>query len=298
MPDVFEIVIPARDRSIGPAAVVKRTLPAARRRMVGPFIFSDQLGPLVYEPGEGMDVRPHPHVGLATVTLAFTGSFVHRDSMGVEQPIEPGEVNWMTAGRGVVHSERSPLPDRPGATLELLQTWVALPDEAEHVDPDFDHAGRGDLPVVSENGATVTTMVGTYDDEASPVAVASPLFLARIDLEPGASHRLADTHEERAILAHSAAVEVEGVPLPHHALGVVAGDGRPTITNTSDEPVRVVTLGGKPVGPRFIAWNFVASTRERLEEAARDWDAHRFEVIPGDNDEREELPSGMLDRMG
>lgn len=297
MADVFDLVISARDRSIGPSAVVKRTLPSPRRRMVGPFIFSDQLGPLVYEPGEGMDVRPHPHVGLATVTLAFTGSFVHRDSMGVEQPIEPGEVNWMTAGRGVVHSERSPLPDRPGSTLELLQTWVALPDEAEHVDPAFDHAGRDDLPSTTRHGASATVMVGDYDGQASPVTVASPLFLVAIELEPGASHRLADTHEERAVLAHSAAVEVEGTHLPHHALGIVAGAGRPTITNTSDESVRVVALGGAPVGTRHIAWNFVASSQERLHEAARDWHEHRFEVIPGDDDEREELPRGMLDRM-
>ncbi|MBY5162680.1 pirin family protein [Salsipaludibacter albus] len=293
MPRRFDAVIAARDRSIGPSATVKRTLPSGRRRMVGPFIFSDQLGPLVYEPGEGMDVRPHPHVGLATVTLTFRGTIVHRDSTGAEQTIRPGEVNWMTAGHGIVHSERSPLPDRPGDTVELLQTWVALPDEAEHVEGAFEHAGHGDLPTHTADGVTTTVMVGDYDGVASPVAVASPMLLVAVDLEPGATHALAEGHPERGVLAHTGDVVVDGIDLPHHSLGVLDGGGTPTITNPSDEPRRVVLLGGAPVGERHIAWNFVASTRERLREAARDWDEHRFPTVPGDDDEREELPDSM-----
>lgn len=263
--------------------------------MVGPFIFSDQLGPLVHEPGEGMDVRPHPHIGLATVTLTFAGTIVHRDSIGSEQTIRPGEVNWMTAGRGIVHSERSPLPDRPGDTVELLQTWVALPDEAEHVEGSFQHAGRGDLPTHTADGVTTTVMVGDYDGVRSPVTVASPMLLVTVDLAPGASHRLAEGHPERGVLAHTGAVTVDDIELPHEALGVLDGAGNPTITNPSDEPRRVVLLGGTPVGERHIAWNFVASTRERLREAARRWDDHEFPVVPGDDSEREELPTGMLD---
>ncbi len=293
MPRHFDAVIAARERSIGPSASVLRTLPSPRRRTVGPFIFSDQLGPLCYEPGEGMDVRPHPHVGLATVTLAFAGTIVHRDSTGVEQVIRPGEVNWMTAGDGIVHSERSPLPDRPGDTVELLQTWVALPDDREHDDGSFEHAGATDLPSRTADGATVTAMVGDYDGLASPVEVASPLLLAVVDLEPGATHVLAEGHPERAVLAHTGDVVVDGIDLPRSSLGVLDGAGAPSITNPSDEPCRVVLLGGAPVGPRHIAWNFVASTREGLREAARRWDDHEFPEVPGDRDEREELPDSL-----
>lgn len=293
MPTEFDAVIAARERSIGPGASVLRTLPSARRRMVGPFIFSDQLGPLCYEPGTGMDVRPHPHTGLATVTLSFRGTIVHRDSTGADQVIRPGEVNWMTAGSGVVHSERSPLPDRPGDEVELLQTWVALPDEAEDVDAAFEHADAGDLPSTTTDGATVTVMVGDYDGQQSPVAVASPVLLATVDLDPGASHVLAEGHAERSVLAHTGDVEVDGIALAQSSLGVLDGAGAPTITNPSDEPRRVVLLGGAPVGDRHIAWNFVASTPERLRAAARRWDDHDFPEVPGDRDEREELPDSL-----
>jgi redox-sensitive bicupin YhaK (pirin superfamily) len=281
-----ERVIAPRRRSIG-AADVDRLLPFHARRMVGPFIFADLIGPEELGPGRGADVPPHPHIGLATVTYLFDGTMVHRDSTGAVQEIEPGGVNWMTAGVGVVHSERSPDDARPvTATLAGLQTWVALPDECEEVEPSFQHAGAGELPAVSDGGVAVRLLVGTAFGAASPVPGASPLFHADVHLDAGTRFALPPEHAERAVLVIDGDVEVAGEPIPLRHLAVV-GDGDAVVRASTAS--RVVTFGGAPVGQRHIWWNFVSSSKDRIEAAKADWAAHRFAPVPGET-ERVELP--------
>jgi redox-sensitive bicupin YhaK (pirin superfamily) len=282
----IERVIAPRRRSIG-AAEVDRLLPFHARRMVGPFIFADLIGPEELGPGRGADVPPHPHIGLATVTYLFDGTMVHRDSTGAVQEIEPGGVNWMTAGVGVVHSERSPDDARPvTATLAGLQTWVALPDECEEVEPSFQHAGAGELPAVSDGGVAVRLLVGTAFGAASPVPGASPLFHADVHLDAGTRFALPPEHAERAVLVIDGDVEVAGEPIPLRHLAVV-GDGDAVVRASTAS--RVVTFGGAPVGQRHIWWNFVSSSKDRIEAAKADWAAHRFAPVPGET-ERVELP--------
>ena len=285
-----ERVIAPRRRSIG-AADVDRLLPFHARRMVGPFIFADLIGPEELGPGRGADVPPHPHIGLATVTYLFDGTMVHRDSTGAVQEIEPGGVNWMTAGSGVVHSERSPDDARPvTSTLAGLQTWVALPDEAEEVEPSFQHAGAGELPAVSDGGVAVRLLVGTAFGTASPVPGASPLFHADVHLDAGARFALPREHAERAVLVVDGDVEVAGEPIPLRHLAVVT-DGDAVVRAST--AARVVTFGGAPVGQRHIWWNFVSSSKDRIEAAKADWAGRRFAPVPGET-ERVELPAGSL----
>ena len=285
---VIERVITPRRRSIG-ATEVDRLLPFHARRMVGPFIFADLMGPEDLAPGHGADVAPHPHAGLATVTYLFDGALVHRDSTGAVQRIEPGGVNWMTAGSGVAHSERSP-DDARAATSILagLQTWVALPDVAEEVAPSFQHAAADDLPAVGDDGVAVRLLVGTAFGAASPVPGASPLFHADVHLDAGARFAVPPEHEERAVLVVDGGIEVDGEPIPPRHLAVVAG-GDAVVRATT--PGRVITFGGAPVGRRYIWWNFVASSKERIEQAKSDWAEHRIPPVPGET-ERIELPAG------
>jgi redox-sensitive bicupin YhaK (pirin superfamily) len=282
-----ERVIAPRRRSIGAATDVDRLLPFHAQRMVGPFIFADLMGPEDLAPGVGADVAPHPHTGLATVTYLFDGALVHRDSTGAVQRIEPGGVNWMTAGSGVAHSERSP-EDARAATSPLagLQTWVALPDEAEEVDAAFQHASATDLPAVGDGGVTIRLLAGTAFGAASPVPGASPLFHADVHVDAGARFTLPPEHEERAVLVVTGDVEVDGEPVPPRHLAV-AGPGDAVVRATS--PARVVTFGGAPVGRRYIWWNFVASSRDRIEQAKADWAQHRIPPVPAET-ERIELP--------
>jgi redox-sensitive bicupin YhaK (pirin superfamily) len=285
---VERIIAPRARRIAGASGEVDRVLPYRERRMVGPFIFADLMGPDDLGPGEGADVPPHPHVGLATVTYLFEGALLHRDSTGAVQRIEPGGVNWMTAGHGVAHSERTPPDVRPAAgRLAGLQTWVALPDEAEDGAPGFEHAGAGDVPAFEDAGLAGRLLVGTGFGVASPVVGASPLFHADVRLDAGARLPLPVEHAERAVLVIAGDVTLDGEAVPERHLGV-AGPGEAVVAAAG--PARVMTFGGAPVGTRLIWWNFVASTKDRIERAKADWAAHRFAEIPEEHG-RVELPA-------
>ena len=255
--------------------------------MVGPFIYADLIGPDELAAGRGVDVPVHPHIGLATVTYLFDGALDHRDSTGVVQRIEPGGVNWMTAGRGVAHSERSPGDQRAVASsIAGLQTWVALPDDVEDAAPSFQHAGAGDLPEAKVDGARPALLVGTAFGERSPVPGASPLFHADVQLDDGARLAPPAEHADRGVLVIDGDVEVDGVVVPRHHLAVVdPGDA----VVAARGPARVVMFGGERVGTRHIWWNFVASRRSCIDAATADWAARRFDPVPGDT-ERVELP--------
>jgi redox-sensitive bicupin YhaK (pirin superfamily) len=284
---IERIIVPRARRIAGAGGEVDRLLPYRERRMVGPFIFADLMGPDDLGPGVGADVPPHPHVGLATVTYLFEGALLHRDSTGAVQQIEPGGVNWMTAGRGVAHSERTPAAMRPVAgRLAGLQTWVALPVEVEEGDPGFQHAGAEELPAVEADGARVRLLAGTGFGAASPVAGSSPLFHADVHLEPGGRLALPADHAERGVLVIEGRVDVDGVAVPERHLAVVdPGDA----VVTAESAARVMTFGGAPLGRRLIWWNFVASTQEQIERAKDDWAHHRFADIPEEHG-RVELP--------
>ncbi|MET0326460.1 MAG: pirin family protein [Ilumatobacteraceae bacterium] len=283
---IDRVIVP-RHRQVG-TSEVDRLLPFHARRMVGPFIFADLIGPEQLAPGQGVDVPPHPHIGLATVTYLFDGSMVHRDSTGAVQMIEPGGVNWMAAGSGVAHSERTPDDARPVLSpLAGLQTWVALPDEGEEDEPSFQHVDAADLPEVSDGGASIRLLVGTGFGASSPVPGASPLFHADVHVDAGARLPLPVEHEERAVLVVDGDVEVEGERIPPRHLAVV-GPGDAVVRAVGR--ARIMTFGGAPVGKRHIWWNFVSSSPDRIEQAKADWSAGRFAPIPGEHD-RVELPT-------
>jgi redox-sensitive bicupin YhaK (pirin superfamily) len=282
-PATVETIIVPRTRDIGDFSVM-RVLPAAARRMVGPFVFLDQFGPVTLAAGKGMDVRPHPHIGLSTVTYLLKGSIVHRDSLGFAQSIEPGDVNWMTAGRGIVHSERSDaeLRKKP-QSLYGLQSWVALPRRDEETDPAFLHYAGATLPEASEGGMHLKVIAGTVQGLTSPVATHSPLFYGDVTLQAGARFMLDATYDERAAYLIEGMVEVDGVSFePGRLLAFGAGE----ILLRAVTPARFVVLGGEPMdGPRHIWWNFVSSRLERIEQAKEDWRRDRFGVrIPGEHE--------------
>lgn len=278
--DAIEITIPARSRSIGDFEV-DRVLPSAARRMVGPFAFLDHFGPVSLPAGSGMDVRPHPHIGLATVTVLYAGEILHRDSIGSEQVIRAGAVNWMTAGRGIVHSERSTEAARAaGPHMHGLQIWVALPAEREEDDPSFSHHPEASLPALDERGVRMKVLAGSAYGSTAPVPVASPQFLVDVFLDPGARLELPSEHEERAIYVVEGGVSCAGTPIGSRTMAVVRPHAR--VTLEAAHPAHVVLLGGESLGPRFIWWNFVASRADRIEEAARAWKERRFPIVPGD----------------
>jgi redox-sensitive bicupin YhaK (pirin superfamily) len=284
-PELETVVIP-RSADLGDGFTVKRALPAAARRMVGPFVFFDEMGPVAFGPGRGLDVRPHPHIGLATVTYLFDGVIDHRDSLGTVQPIRPGEVNWMTAGRGIVHSERTPPALRPaGSSLAGLQVWVALPHAREEDDPAFVHHGAGALPETGEPGVALKVVVGEIFGVRSPVAVASEMFYVDAVLAAGRRLHLPALHEERA--AYVARGEVT-VGADGQAFGagqlLVFGRGREVVLAATRD-ARLMLFGGAPMdGPRFVWWNFVSSRKERIEQARDDWAAGRFPAVPGETE--------------
>jgi len=285
----LETVIVPRARDIG-GFEVRRALPAAERRMVGPFVFWDQMGPATLAPGKGIDVRPHPHIGLATVTYLFAGEILHRDSLGSTQAIRPGAVNWMTAGRGIVHSERTPDALRPaGGPLFGIQSWVALPKAHEDTPPAFVHHAAEALPVIEGEGKRVRVIAGAIYGVRSPVATLSETVYADVALDAGARLPLPPEHEERALYLVSGAVDIAGDRFEAGRLLVFRpGDA---ITVLAGEATRLFILGGEPMdGPRHVWWNFVASSRERIEAAKADWAAGRFAPVPGD-DEFIPLPS-------
>ncbi len=281
--DSIETVILPRTRDIG-GFEVRRVLPSSRRRMVGPFVFFDQMGPAVLRPGQGIDVRVHPHIGLATVTYLFEGTIIHRDSLGSHQAIRPGELNWMTAGRGITHSERSDDEIRKGAeTVSGLQIWVALPQKHEETDPGFVHHGAGALPVVEGDGKRIRVIVGESYGARAPVETLSEMFYVDASLDAGAALPVDAVHEERAAYLVEGNVTVDRAAYEPGQLLVLAPGATPTIRAESD--ARLVLLGGEPMdAPRHIWWNFVSSRRERIEQAKEDWRRGRFDPVPGDDE--------------
>lgn len=257
--------------------------------MVGPFVFADLMGPDRLVPGTGVDVPSHPHIGLATITYLFEGAVLHRDSTGAVQRIEPGGVNWMTAGSGVAHSERSPDDQRAAdSTLAGLQIWVALPDHAEEVDPRFEHVAADDVPVLVEGDARLRLLAGSYGGVEAPVRVFSPLFQLDVEFADGGSWHLGTEHPERAVLVVHGSVTVDGVEIPARHLAVLAeGDGVEVVATGA---ARVVAFGGAPVGDRKIVWNFVSSDLDRIRRAEAAWRAGDWPEVPGDP-ERVELPA-------
>jgi redox-sensitive bicupin YhaK (pirin superfamily) len=284
----LELVIEGRERDLGDGFRVRRLLPAATRRMVGPFIFFDQMGPVRMDPGRGLDVRPHPHINLATVTYLFEGEILHRDSLGTQQVIRPGELNWMTAGRGIVHSERSPADVRErGVRLHGLQLWVALPKASEEVAPSFQHHAAGALPTLERAGAQLRVIAGSAYGAASPVRVLSPLFYVEARLEPGAELPLPDEHADRAAYVVEGRACCDGEARGPGVM-LIFREGAPARLR-AEEPSLVVLLGGAPLGgERHVWWNFVSSSQERIEQAKRDWREGAFPKVPGD--EREFIP--------
>jgi len=274
-------IIDARPREIG-GFKVGRLLPSTARRLVGPFIYFDHMGPVELALGEGMDVRPHPHIGLATVTYLFDGEIIHRDSLGSHQPIRPGDINWMTAGRGIAHSERtSPELRKAGSRLDGLQLWVALPLADEEVAPEFHHHPADTLPTFEREGARIRVLAGTAYGETSPVRTFSSLFYADVAMPAGCTLSVPRDHEERAVYVVNGVI---GCGAEHATPGrmlVFTPDVEVVLRAESDS--RVVLLGGAPIdGKRHIFWNFVSSSKERIEQAKRDWKEQRFPEVPGD----------------
>ena len=279
----LETIVVPRPRDIG-GFEVRRLLPSPVRRNIGPFVFFDQMGPAELAAGFGMDVRPHPHIGLATVTYLFEGTIVHRDSLGSVQAIEPGAVNWMTAGCGIVHSERSDNELRKGREkLYGIQIWVALPKQYEETDPDFAHYPADLLPKIDGEGKIVRIIAGSLFGKTSPVQTFSQLFYADAAFERGASLVLSDDYEERAIYLVEGDIEIHGQKFEPGRLLVFSSGDEITIKGIS--PARFVLFGGELLdSPRHVWWNFVSSSRTRIEQAKSDWKSARFAPVPGDSE--------------
>lgn len=288
--DAIETVIVPRARDLGDFEV-RRALPSAQRQMVGPFIFFDQFGPVLMKAGKGMDVRPHPHIGLSTVSWLFDGMIQHKDSLGFDQPIKPGELNWMTAGKGIVHSERSSAPDRMrDRQLYGIQSWVALPKQHEGTSPGFEHVGMESLPLLTDAKRSVRVIAGGMFGEKSPVKTHSDLFYADVKLKPGGRLPLPVEHEERGIYIASGSVEVSGDTFEAGRLLVF--HHKDPIVISSAQGARFMMLGGEPMdGPRYIWWNFVSSSKEMIDAAKEDWAKARFAIVPGDEKEFIPLPA-------
>ncbi|ALI98809.1 pirin family protein [Rufibacter tibetensis] len=288
---MLDIVIEARKASLAPGMDVRRILPFRQRRMVGPFIFMDHAGPVDVQPPlvTNMDVLPHPHIGLSTVSYLFGGQVMHRDSLGVEQIIRPGEVNWMTAGSGIAHSERFEDPAAlAGGNLEMIQTWVALPEKDEEAAPAFDNYKPEQLPIFTEAGVWMRLIAGDAYGLRNGVKTHSPLFYLHVVLEQGARFGLPKEHSERGIYVVKGSVEVSGRTYTIGQMLVFSKGVDPIIL--AKEPSTLMMLGGEPLGERFIWWNFVSSRKERIEQAKADWKEGRILLPPTDNHEFVPLP--------
>jgi redox-sensitive bicupin YhaK (pirin superfamily) len=285
----IDVVLRGRPRDLG-GFTVQRTLPARERRMVGPFIFFDEMGPAVMAPGQGMDVRPHPHIGLATVTYLYAGAVFHRDSLGNAQEIRPGDVNWMLAGGGIVHSERTPPATRQaGGRVHGIQLWVALPRAHEEDAPRFEHHDAAALPVAVRPGARLRLLAGAAYGLTAPVGVLSPTFYVDAALESGATLPLPDEHAERAVYVVSGAVSCDARRFEAGNLLVFHAGAAAAVRAAA--PARLILLGGAPLdGERHVWWNFVSSSTDRIERAKRDWQDGRFPRVPGDDVEFIPLP--------
>ena len=281
-PASTRLSLPAHSKDLGGGFTVRRYLPAAARQAVGPFLFFDHFGPVQAGPDDNHDVRAHPHIGLATVTYLFEGAMQHRDSLGVVQRIEPGAVNWMTAGRGIVHSERTP-DDLRGLARRShgLQLWVALPAEDEEMAPAFAHTPAADIPALEVGGTRLRVLVGEAFGAVSPVAVRSPTLYLDIEMSAGDAFPL-PLAEERALYVIEGSVHLDGEVLPTGRLLVLAPGEEPMLG--AEGEARVVMIGGAPLGHRHLWWNFVSSRKERLVQAADDWAAGRFTMVPGETE--------------
>ncbi len=288
---MLDITIEARTASLGNGLSVRRILPFRLRRMVGPFIFMDHAGPVAVAPGQmpAMDVLPHPHIGLSTVSYLFGGQVTHRDSLGVEQTIRPGEVNWMTAGRGIAHSERFEDPAAlAGNALEMIQTWVALPEADEETAPSFDNYPPGQLPVFTDKGVWMRLIAGGAYGLKNGVKTHSPLFYLHVVLEPGTRFGLPAGYAERGVYVAKGSIETGGRLYAPGQLLVFTKGADPVLV--AKAPTTLMLLGGEPLGERYIWWNFVSSRRERIEQAKADWQAGRIELPPHDNAQFVPLP--------
>lgn len=288
---MLDIVIEARKASIGPGMSVRRILPFRLRRMVGPFIFMDHAGPIQATPQQAsaMDVLPHPHIGLSTVSYLFGGQVTHRDSLGVEQVIRPGEVNWMTAGKGIAHSERFEDPSAlAGGKLEMIQTWVALPERVEEAMPSFDNYKEKQLPVFTDKGVWMRLIAGDAYGLRNDVKTHSPLFYLHVTLQKDARLGLPKEHSERGVYVAKGSINVSGRVYTVGQMLVFTKGAEPVIR--AEEASTLMLLGGEPLGERFIWWNFVSSRKDRIEQAKADWKAGRILLPPTDNNEFIPLP--------
>lgn len=286
---MIEMVIEQRRRDLGGGFEVGRVLPYAKRRMVGPFVFFDHMGPVDLAPGidRSLDVRPHPHIGLATVSYLFSGEIMHRDSLGYEQPIRPQEVNWMVAGSGITHSERFEKARAQGDHLNGIQAWVALPDELEETDPSFSHHAGEDLPQWSEGGVSGHLIAGNAYGLTASAKTHSPMFYAHLEMATGSRAEIPSAYSERALYVATGEVELDGGRYDAGKMLVLARDASQVLAT---QPSTVMVLGGEPVGERFLYWNFVSSSKDRLAQAAADWRAGRMKLPDADDEEFIPLP--------
>jgi redox-sensitive bicupin YhaK (pirin superfamily) len=281
MPELQLLQPHAKD--LGGGFMVRRVLPSALRQAVGPFLFFDHFGPITAQPSDNHDVRPHPHIGLATVTYLFEGAMMHRDSTGVVQRIEPGAINWMTAGRGIVHSERTP-DDLRGVTRRShgLQLWTAVPAEREDDAPSFQHTPADAIPELRRPGVTVRVLVGEALGAVSPVATLSPTLYVDFAFEAGASLAVPAAASERALYGVDGGFELDGMAVPAQTMVVLDEGTQPTLR--APAAARIVMIGGEPLGHRFMVWNFVSSRKDRIAQAQDDWEARRFAQVPGETE--------------
>lgn len=281
--EVIELIIDSQTKDLGEFEV-RRTLPSKDRQRIGPFILFDHMGPAQFSPGNGVAVRPHPHIGLATLTYLFEGTILHRDSLGHVQPIEPGAVNWMTAGRGIVHSERTPPAlIATGSRLHGLQIWLALPLESEDIEPSFTHYSADAIPLVEQSGAVVQVVAGSAFGASSPVVTTSDTLYLSVELKSGATLNVPDGIEERAVYVVNGQLRVGAHELGIGTMAVLRPDASVTIEALGD--VTAVILGGAALeGDRHLYWNLVSSSRERIESAKDDWRNGRFDKVPGDDE--------------
>ena len=287
------IPITGKAHDLGDGFFVTRLLPQVQRRSIGPFVFFDYFGPVTFAPGKGIDVRPHPHIGLATITYLFDGSQMHRDTVGSVQEIRPGDVNWMTAGRGIAHSERTGDDVRAaGHRMHAIQSWIGPPQADEEAPPSFQHFARADLPAREEKGVTLRLIAGEAFGLKSPVKNFSPIFYADARFEAGGALHYPAEHEERALLIIEGEVHIGVEEIEVHGPGaMLALEPGEEVTLYTDAPARVMLLGGAPLdGPRHIWWNFVSSDKERIERAKQEWKDGKFGTIPGDDQEFIPLP--------
>jgi redox-sensitive bicupin YhaK (pirin superfamily) len=270
-------------KDLGGGFMVRRLLPSVLRQAVGPFLFFDHFGPVVAQPTDNFDVRPHPHIGLATVTYLFEGAMLHRDSTGVVQRIEPGAINWMTAGRGIVHSERTP-EDLRGVTRRShgLQLWAGLPLAHEEDPPSFEHTPANTIPALRLSGVLVRLLIGAAFGAVSPVRTLSPMLYADLAFEPGTSLALPAAAPERALYSVDQAFSIDGAKVPAFTMAVVPEGLEPIVA--APHGARIALIGGAPLGHRFMVWNFVSSRKERILQAQDDWEAQRFDRVPGETE--------------